>query len=182
MCFDGLCVISHKSKSGQKCSLQGLKAIDENSVFRYSVCLTKRNIRLLADILISRRNTLDIVVAIHSIVRFLILLAAAIGILKALATLVQKAKTDGLDQTVASAFLGLYDLQALLGVLIILLGGLSQAIHPIVMIVGLVLAHGLQSMVKRADGSTAAVYRLAFYIIPLVIILVGLSSIGHLPV
>ena len=125
---------------------------------------------------------MDIVLAIHSVVRFLILLAAVIGIVKVFVSLLQKAKTDRLDQTVASAFVGLYDLQALLGVLIILLGGLAQAIHPIVMIVGLVLAHGLQSMVKRADGSTAAVYRLGLYIIPLLIILVGLSSIGHLPV
>ena len=125
---------------------------------------------------------MDIVLAIHSVVRFLILLAAVIGILKVFVSLVQKAKTDRFDETVASAFLGLYDLQALLGVLIILLGGLSQAIHPIVMIVGLILAHGLQSMVKRADGSTAAIYRLALYIVPLLIILVGLSSIGHLPV
>jgi hypothetical protein len=125
---------------------------------------------------------MDIVLAVHSIVRFLILLAAVIGIVKALISLVQKAKSDHLDQSVASAFLGLYDLQALLGVLIILLGGLSQAIHPIIMIVGLLLAHALQSMVKRADGSAAAVYRLALYIVPLLIILVGLSSIGHLPI
>jgi hypothetical protein len=125
---------------------------------------------------------LDIVLAIHSVVRFLILLAAVVGILKVFVSLVQKAKSDRFDETVASAFLGLYDLQALLGVLIILLGGLSQAIHPIVMIVGLILAHGLQSMVKRADGSTAAIYRLALYVVPLLIILVGLASIGHLPV
>ena len=125
---------------------------------------------------------MDIVLLIHSLVRFLILLAALVGIIKALFSLVQKSKSDHLDQTVASAFLGLYDLQALLGVLIILLGGLSQAIHPIVMVVGLLLAHGLQSMVKRADGSAAPLYRLALYIVPLLVILVGLSTIGHLPV
>lgn len=125
---------------------------------------------------------MDIVLAIHSVVRFLILLAAVVGILKVLVSLVQRAEADRFDQTIASAFLGLYDLQALLGILIILLGGLSQAIHPIVMIAGLILAHGLQSMVKRAAGSTAAVYRLALYVVPLLIILVGLSIIGHLPV
>ena len=125
---------------------------------------------------------MDIVLAIHSIVRFLILLAAAIGIIKALVSLVQRAKSDKLDQSVASAFLGLFDLQALLGLLIILLGGLGPAIHPIVMIVGLLLAHSLQAMVKRVDGSSAAFYRLALYVVPLLIILVGLSSIGHLPV
>jgi hypothetical protein len=125
---------------------------------------------------------MDIVLLIHSLVRFLILLAAVIGIVKALVALVRKASSDKLDQTIASAFLGLYDLQALLGVLIILLGGLSQAIHPIVMIIGILLAHGLQTMVKRAEGTSAAMYRLALYIVPLLVILVGLASIGHLPV
>lgn len=125
---------------------------------------------------------MDIVLLIHSLVRFFILLAAIIGIVKGLVSLVQKSKSDHLDQTIASAFLGLYDLQALLGVLIILLGGLSQAIHPIVMIVGALLAHGLQTMVKRAEGSSAAMYRLALYVVPLLVILVGLASLGHLPV
>ena len=123
---------------------------------------------------------MDIVLEIHSLVRFLILLAAIIGIITAVISLVQK-KANQFDQTIASVFLGLYDLQALLGVLIILLGGLEQALHPIIMIIGLLLAHGLQSMVKRADGSTAALYRLALYIIPLLVILVGLNSIGRLP-
>jgi hypothetical protein len=125
---------------------------------------------------------MDVILEIHSLVRFLILLAAAVGIVKALVSLAQKTKSDNIDMTVASAFLGLYDLQVLLGILIILLGGLENAIHPIVMIVGLGLAHGLQSMVKRADGSTAAVYRLALYFVPLLIVLVGLSAIGHLPI
>ena len=124
---------------------------------------------------------MDIVLQIHSLVRFLILLAAIVGIVTAVISLVQKGKSKHIDQTIASVFLGFFDLQALLGVLIILLGGLVQALHPIIMIIGLLLAHGLQSMVKRADGSTAALYRLALYIIPLLVILVGLNSIGRLP-
>ena len=125
---------------------------------------------------------MGIVLGIHSIVRFLILLAAIVGVVKALIGLAQRGKADQMDQTIASVFVGLYDLQALLGILIILLGGLSQAIHPIIMIIGLVVAHGLQTMVKRADGSMAAMYRLGLYIIPLLIILAGLATIGHLPV
>jgi hypothetical protein len=125
---------------------------------------------------------MDIVLLLHSLVRFLILIAAVAGIVKALASLAQRSAPDKLDQTVASVFLGLYDVQVLLGILIILLGGLSQAVHPIVMFIGVLLAHGLQTMVKRAEGSGAAMYRLAFYILPLAVILVGLASIGHLPV
>ncbi len=124
---------------------------------------------------------MDIVLLLHSLVRFLILIAAVVGIVKALISLAQKSAADRFDQTIASAFLGLYDLQVLLGILIILLGGLTQAIHPIVMFVGVLLAHGLQSMTKRAKGSNAPIYRLGFYVLPLLVILVGLASIGHLP-
>jgi len=125
---------------------------------------------------------MDIVLLLHSLVRFVILLVAVVGIVKGLVALIQKSAADKLDQTLTSAFLGLYDLQMLLGLLIILLGGLSQAIHPIVMFVGILLAHGLQAMTRRATGSNAALYRLALYIVPLLVILVGLSTIGHLPV
>ncbi len=125
---------------------------------------------------------MDIVLLLHSLVRFVILLVAVVGIVKVLITLVQKSQPDQIDQTLASAFTGLYDLQVLLGLLLILLGGLTQAVHPIVMFIGVVLAHGLQNMTKRAEGSNAAMYRLALFVIPLIVILVGLATIGHLPV
>lgn len=125
---------------------------------------------------------MDIVSLVHSLVRFVILVLALVGIVKALLSLAQKSAPAQLDQTLAAAFLGLYDLQVLIGLLIILLGGLTNVIHPIVMFVGVALAHGLQAMTKRAEGANAPLYRLAFYIAPLLVILVGLSAISHLPV
>jgi hypothetical protein len=125
---------------------------------------------------------MDIVLLLHSLVRFLILIAAVVGIVKTLVSLAQKSASDKFDQTMVSAFLGLYDLQVLLGILIILLGGLTQAIHPIVMFIGVLIAHGMQSMTKRAQGANVPLYRLGFYVLPLLVILIGLASIGHLPV
>lgn len=122
-----------------------------------------------------------IVLSIHSIVRFVLLLVALVGLIKAIIGLAQKGKADKADQMLASAFVGLYDLQALLGILIIFLGSLTQAIHPLVMIVGIIAAHVLQSMGKRAEGQQAGLYRLALYIVPLAIILFGLATIGRLP-
>lgn len=122
-----------------------------------------------------------IVLSIHSIVRFVLLLVAIIGLVKAVLALAQKGKADKADQALASAFVGLYDVQALLGILLIFLGVFSQAIHPLVMIVGLIAAHVLQSMSKRGEGQQAGLYRLALYIVPLAIILFGLAIIGRLP-
>lgn len=125
---------------------------------------------------------MNIVLELHSIVRFLVLLLAIVGILLALVGLAQKKTPAKMDQTAGSIFLGLYDLQMLLGILIILLGGLKDALHPVVMFIGLVVAHGLQRMTRRAEGTNIHVMRLSLYIVPLAIILLGLAVINHLPI
>lgn len=124
---------------------------------------------------------MDIVLLIHALVRFLLLIVALVGVIYTLVGLFQQRAPVQMDQTLGSVFVGVYDLQMLLGLLIILLGGLTQAIHPVVMFIGLVVAHGLQTMTRRAQGPQVWPMRLALYIAPLVIILVGLASIGRLP-
>lgn len=125
---------------------------------------------------------MNIVLELHSIVRFLVLLLAIVGILLALVGLAQKKTPAKMDQTAGSIFLGLYDLQMLLGILIILLGGLKDALHPVVMFIGLVVAHGLQRITRRAEGTNIHVMRLGLYVVPLAIILLGLAVINHLPI
>lgn len=125
---------------------------------------------------------MNIVLELHSIVRFLVLLLAIVGIVLALVGLAQKKTPAKMDQTAGSIFLGLYDLQMLLGILVILLGGLTNALHPVVMFIGLVVAHGLQRMTQRAKGTNIHMMRLGLYVVPLAIILLGLAVINHLPV
>ncbi len=125
---------------------------------------------------------MNIVLEIHSIVRFAVLLLAIVGIVLSVIALIQRKAPAKTDQTVGSIFLGLYDLQMLLGLLIILLGGLTNALHPVVMFVGLVVAHGVQSMSRRAEGMNLHTMRLVLYVLPLAIILVGLAAISRLPV
>ncbi len=125
---------------------------------------------------------MDIVLLLHSFVRFLLLLTAVAGIVTTVILLVRKSEPASSDRMLASAFRGLYDLQVLLGLLIIFLGGLVNALHPVIMFVGVLTAHVLQAMSRRARGANANLLRLAFYVIPLAIILVGLAVINHLPV
>lgn len=124
---------------------------------------------------------MDVVLLLHSLVRFVVLLIAIVGIIKVLLNLVQKSEPAPADRAIGSAFLGAYDLQVLLGLLIIFLGGLTNALHPIVMFIGVLSAHGLQAMSRRAEGANVHFIRLAFYVVPLLIILAGLAIIGHLP-
>lgn len=125
---------------------------------------------------------MDIVFFIHSLLRFVILVVALAGVVLALVSISNKQLLEKQQRMLAAAFVGLYDLQALVGILLILLGGLTQAVHPLVMLIGVIVAHGLQSMTKREAGPNAAVTRLALFVVPLAIIAVGLASIGHLPV
>ncbi len=125
---------------------------------------------------------MGIVLMFHSLVRFVVLLAAFAGIVKTLFVLAHKAPPDKLDRVLASAFVGLYDLQVLLGLLVILLGGLQDALHPIVMFVGALVAHGLQMATRRSETDQARWMRLLLYVVPLVIILIGLAVVDALPV
>lgn len=125
---------------------------------------------------------MNIVLELHSIVRFLVLLIAIVGIVLALVDLAQKKTPAKMVQTAGSIFVGLYDLQMLLGILVILLGGLKDPLHPVVMFIGLVVAHGLQRMTRRAEGTNLHMMRLGLYVVPLAIILLGLAVINHLPV
>ena len=123
---------------------------------------------------------MDIGVQLHSIVRYAVLVAALIGLTKAVISLVQNSASDKTDSILSSTFLWLFDVQAALGVLIILQGGLRGPLHPLLMFVALVIAHVLGSVVKRAAGANINLLRLAFYIVPLAIILFGLLIIGQL--
>ncbi len=124
---------------------------------------------------------MDWILSLHSLVRWLVLLSVLIGVFKTLVSLIQKTPVQRVDQTLASAFLGLYDLQVLLGLLIILLGGLTQAIHPIIMVIGVVVAHWFQALTRRNQEERVSLSRLGLYLIPLAIILAGLATINHLP-
>ncbi len=127
-------------------------------------------------------DIVTIFLTLHSLVRFVILLVALAGLVLAIIALVQKNAPQKIDQTLGSIFLGTFDLQALLGILIIFFGGLIQPVHPIVMFVGMVVGHGIQTMSKRAEGQTTHWYRIALYVIPLAIIIFGFVIIQHFPV
>ncbi len=123
---------------------------------------------------------MDIVLLLHSLVRYLVLLAAVMGLFKALFNLITKNASETVDPILATLFLGLFDLQTILGILIIFLGGLLGPLHPLLMFVALVIAHGLATAVKRGSGENVKLLRLALYAAPLAIILFGLLIIGEL--
>lgn len=125
---------------------------------------------------------MNTILLLHSILRFALLLVMIVGILRTIVLLATRATAEKLDNRLASTFVVMFDLQALLGVLVILLGGLVGPLHPLLMFIALVIAHGIESIVKQSGGSTAILLRLMLYVAPLSIVLFSLALIDHLPV
>ncbi len=123
---------------------------------------------------------MNIVLLLHSIVRFALLIVMIVGLARAIITLGRQAASAQLDQTLAALFVRLFDFQALLGLLIIFLGGLGGPLHPLLMFIALVFAHWTQSIINQAQDETARQLRIALYVVPLTIILFSMALIGHL--
>lgn len=117
---------------------------------------------------------MELVLTLHSFVRYFVLLAAGIGVVKTLVNLGMKNSSTSIDPILATVFLGIFDLQTFLGVLIIFLGGLRGPLHPLFMFIALVLAHVLGTSVKKTENVRANLMRLALYAAPLAIILLAL--------
>jgi hypothetical protein len=127
---------------------------------------------------------MDIVLAIHSIVRWIILLVAVVAIVKLGLGWLRAGTYDSLDRGVVMGYTGLLDLQVLLGFILLfgddfLLGEgfpLVRILHAIVMILAVVTAH-LGSGGKLAPP--VARYRRALVAIAgsLVLIIVGVIII-----
>jgi hypothetical protein len=117
----------------------------------------------------------------HSGLRYLVLLAGVVALVYlAYAALGRKPDGKG-GRVVMSAFVGLLDLQILLGILLVALGDFYPALvgHIITMVVAALVAHGSAVYAKRSGGGRADQIRLAGVVITLVLIAVGIHAIGR---
>ena len=121
-------------------------------------------------------------VTLHGFIRWLILLAALIGLGDAFYALYGGKREGGaLGRPLPPIFLGLLDLQLLLGiVLMIAVPGARQhfMVHGGVMIVAVALAHVLRVRLKKAPEGKTARAQAILYLLPLIVILVGLAALG----
>ena len=118
----------------------------------------------------------------HSILRWIILLAAVIAVIKFAVGWQRGGGFQGMDRGLTAAFSGLMDLQATLGVIFLLWSGLATEIgfpphrieHGIIMIIAAGVAH-LSARWKKADDKTRFRNNLFVIIASLVLVLVGIS-------
>jgi len=136
-----------------------------------------------------------IVLAIHNVVRWVVLIAGAIAVFRAVMGVVNRGAWSGSDRLVGMLYTSSIDLQFLLGLILYLflspithsaLQGFGAAtgnpnlrffalVHPFYMIVAVVFAH-LGNSLSRKAGSDAARFQraLIWYGLSFVLILLGM--------
>jgi hypothetical protein len=117
----------------------------------------------------------------HSWLRWLILLVAVVAIIRFFVGWLRSGQYKGMERGLMSGFSGLMDLQATLGIIILLWNGFMgtgfpryQLEHSLVMITAAVLAH-LSVRWKNADDSTHFRNNLFLIVGSLVLVAIGLS-------
>lgn len=123
---------------------------------------------------------IGIIFMLHSLVRWLILLVGVIAAIKFAMGWMQKASVAKMDRGLLSGFSGLIDLQALLGIIVLLGMGVDATYrieHAVTMVIAAVIAH-LPMRWKKDDSANALRNNLFVVIGVFVLIVLG---IGVLP-
>lgn len=118
----------------------------------------------------------------HSGLRYLVLLAGALAALYLLFGLLGRRPYGGLARGLTSAFIGLLDLQALLGLVTLFVRPLYPALtgHIVMMFAAVGAAHALSIMAKRqAEAQRKYVLSLAAVGFALVLVVGGIMAIGR---
>jgi len=125
----------------------------------------------------------DIILEIHSLVRWIIVLVALIAIVKFALSWLRRNEGGAMDRGLMSGFSGLMDLQALLGIIVLVGGGLTGAgfpfyriEHAVTMIIAVAIAH-LPMRWRNAPGPLRARNNLVAILVSLALVAVGVAGL-----
>lgn len=128
---------------------------------------------------------MEIILMLHSIVRWLIILVAVIAIIKFTISWAGNASFKGMDRGLASGFSGLMDLQVLLGLTYFIWNGLAitgfpayRIIHMIIMILAAAVGH-LPARFKNLNDKLRFQYSLLAIVGALILVGIGISVLPH---
>ena len=123
----------------------------------------------------------DVLFAAHSGIRYAVLLAGVLAALAAIAGLARVAGAYRPAALLGTIFVGLVDLQVVVGlVLLIVRGFYPQLIgHVMTMIVAVIVAHGFAVAAKKREPERASGVRLVGVAITLALIAAGIMAIGR---
>lgn len=122
---------------------------------------------------------MNVVLTLHSTVRWLILVIALIALVKFAMGWLQKQEFKAMDRGLMSGFTGLIDLQLLMGFILLFgLGGgfpRQRMEHAVTMIIVMIIAHLPARWRKSPDDNLKFRNNLAVIVVTLVLIVAGIS-------
>lgn len=129
---------------------------------------------------------MDILLTLHSIVRWIIIVVAALAVIKFTIGWAGNQSFKGMDRGLASGFSGLMDLQVLLGLIYFIWNGMAGAgfplyriLHMIIMVLAAVAAH-IPARFKNLNDKLRFLYSMLVILGALVLIFIGISVLpGH---
>lgn len=124
---------------------------------------------------------MEFVLTLHSIVRWLAVIVAAIAVVRYGLVMAGKAQSSGMDRGLMSGYTGLLDLNVLLGLILIIgLGFTAQRIeHAVTNIIGVAAAHFFALRARKMeDAGIKARTNLLGVIISILIIVIGVALVG----
>ena len=124
---------------------------------------------------------MNILLMAHSGLRWLVIVVAAVAIIEYLIGWLRRAQFRGMDRGFMAAFSGLMDLQATLGIILLLWSGFTGAgfpgfrlLHGLIMIIAAVVAH-MSVRWKDADDTTRFRNNLFIILASLILVLIGIA-------
>ena len=124
---------------------------------------------------------MNILLTVHSALRWLILIVAVAAIVKFLIGWLRRSPFTGMDRGLMSGFSGLMDLQATLGLILLLWGGFAgmgfpryRIEHGFFMILAAVAAH-LSARWKNAEAAVRFRNDLFLILASLLLVVIGIS-------
>ena len=124
---------------------------------------------------------MDFLFHAHSGFRYVVLLVGFIALVVLVYALVTR-KSVGATRGLMAAFVGVVDVQVLLGIILVFLWPFYGALigHIVMMVLAVAAAHALSVMARKAtDARRAMMLRLAGVGVSLVLIIDGIMAIGR---
>ncbi len=131
-------------------------------------------------------NLIDIIVGVHSLVRWLVVIVAVIAIVRYALVMAGRVQSSRMDRGLISGYTGLLDLNVLLGLIIIVWQSINAGQvqpawleHGVTNIIGVAVAHFFaQRAQKIEDAKLKARTNLLGVVISMAIIVVGVALVG----
>lgn len=118
-------------------------------------------------------------VILHSLVRWFILAAGAIAIVRATWGWLGTLRFARSDNMLGVVFTGLVDLNVLIGVMLLVSKwnspGRPTLLHPLTMILAAVVAHVARMLMREREGKARHLWQGAGFLVSFVLILVGIQ-------